>query len=124
MTYDQLWLGRRFRPLEFEVEPQAIQRYRAIFGGEGAGGGAPLGLMAVYARRSYLTEGEMPSGGVMATLRIEVDRPIPIDVPLRMQGVVVGQEERKGRKWVSIESEFGDSAGPVGRTLIVGIWPR
>jgi hypothetical protein len=122
MTFDQMWLGRKFAPLDFAIDSAMVAEYRHVFGGLGTR--APVGLISIFARRSYLTEGDMPSGGVMATLRIELEGPLPVGVTLQMQGEVTKHEERNGRKWVTVQSQIRDRKRVVGLTTIVGIWPR
>lgn len=122
MTYDQMWLGRVFRPHVFDLDEATVAAYGALFGpGPDA---PPSGLIAVHARKSYLTEGEMPSGGVMAGLTLTYHRPFTTRAGLTFQAEVVDRYERNDRPWVHVRSVLSDPDGPVATVLTIGVWPR
>lgn len=121
MTYDRMFLGRRFRPLEFSVGAQALESYEAITGQPTSP--TPVGLLAIYARGAYLTEGVMPSGGVMAGLEISTSAPMPLDTSLRAVATVSNRIERKGRGWVTIDIEFCAGSEEFAKVRVIGVWP-
>jgi hypothetical protein len=120
MTYERMALGRRFTPVEFTADAATLAAYRAI---AGRVSDAPVGLLAIQARRAYVGAGTMPSGGVMASLEVETLGPMPPDTLLRAAAVVTDRAERKGRGWVTIDVSF--TAGPVefARVRVLGVWP-
>lgn len=121
MTYDAMVPGRAFRPLSFEVSVGDLAAFGQVAGR--VPGPAPVGLLAIYARRAYLTEGAMPSGGVMATLQIDFMDPLPISRPLTAAAVVTERRERKGRGWVSIHVDFHDDDQRFATARVLGVWP-
>lgn len=122
MTYDRMSLGRRFTPVEFRVDSGTRASYGAIVGT--APSAVPVGLLALYARRAYLTEGVMPSGGVMAGLEITNLGAMPLDTLIAATAEVTDRKERKGKGWVTIDISFtaGD-CGEFARVRVIGVWP-
>ncbi|HEV7656733.1 MAG TPA: hypothetical protein VGP36_18620 [Mycobacteriales bacterium] len=120
MTYDRMALGRRFTPVGFTVDAATLAAYRSI---AGRVSDTPTGLLAIQARRAYLSEGTMPSGGVMASLEVETLGPLPPDTPLRASAVVTDRAERKGRGWVTIDVSFAAGAAEFARVRVLGVWP-
>lgn len=59
----------------------------------------------------------------MAGLALEWDHRVPPSVPLRFEGQVAQRYERKGRKWVIIESTLRSGDEVLGRAKVTGIWP-
>jgi hypothetical protein len=127
MTYDRMMLGRRFTPVEFRVGADTLAAYRGIVGRQASS--TPVGLLAIYARRAYLTEGTMPSGGVMAGLEIVNAGVLPLETRLTATAVVSRREIRKGRGWVTIDITFSadtdtdTDADEFARVRVVGVWP-
>jgi hypothetical protein len=120
MTYERMALGRRFTPVEFTVDAATLAAYRAI---AGRVSDTPVGLLAIHARRAYLSEGTMPSGGVMASLEVEALGPMPADTALRASAVVTDRTERKGRGWVTIDVSFTAGPAEFARVRVLGVWP-
>jgi hypothetical protein len=121
MTYDQMTLGRAFTPLEFSVDQHMLDGFAAITSMPLSP--APAGLLAIFARRAYLTDGEMPSGGVMASLEIGVTAPLRPGRPLVARAVVTERQERKGRGWVTIDVRFSDGSTEIATARVLGVWP-
>lgn len=121
MTYDQMTLGRAFTPLQFSVSQTMLDGFAAITGMPVSP--APAGLLAIVARRAYLTDGEMPSGGVMASLEIGVTAPLPLETPLLARAVVTERQERKGRGWVTIDVRFSHGDAEIATARVLGVWP-
>jgi hypothetical protein len=121
MTYDAMAPGRAFRPLDFVVTPADLEAFGRIAGR--TCGRAPAGLLAIYARRAYLTEGTMPSGGVMASLQVGFTDALPVGRPLTATAVVGERRERKGRGWVTIDVEFREGVRPFATAQVLGVWP-
>jgi acyl dehydratase len=120
MTYERMALGRRFTPVEFIADAATLAAYRVIAGRVSA---APVGLLAIQARRAYLSEGTMPSGGVMASLEVETLGPMPPDTRLRAAAVVTDRAERKGRGWVTIDVSVTAGPAEFARVRVLGVWP-
>jgi hypothetical protein len=120
MTYERMALGRRFTPVELTVDAATLGAYRAI---AGRVSDTPVGLLAIHARRAYLSEGTMPSGGVMASLEVEALGPMPPDTALRASAVVTDRTERKGRGWVTIDVSFAAGPTEFARVRVIGVWP-
>lgn len=121
MSYDRMVLGRRFTPFEFTVDQPLLDAFSAITGIPPSP--APVGLLAVFARRAYLTEGAMPSGGVMASLDVRCTAPLPVGRGLTATGVVTDRQERKGRGWVTIDVAFVDNGETFATARVLGVWP-
>jgi hypothetical protein len=121
MTYDAMALGRRFAPLEFQVDAEQLKRYGEVIDKEPSA--APTGLPAVYARLSYLTEGVMPSGGVMASLSIDYQAPLPLNITLVARAVVSDRTERRSGGWVTIDVEFSNGSQVFAEARVLGVWP-
>lgn len=121
MTYEAMSLGRRFTPVAFEVNDDLLASYAKISGQPPSK--VPIGVLAIYARRAYLTEGTMPSGGVMATLELAYAAPIPLRTPLQATATVVERQERKGRGWVTLDISFTASGQAFATGRIIGVWP-
>jgi hypothetical protein len=121
MTYDRMSLGRRFAPHEFTVDQHLLDTYAGVIGMPASP--APIGLLAVFARRAYLTEGVMPSGGVMASLEVHCTAPLPVGRRLTAAAEVTDRQERRGRGWVTIDITFADAGQPFAGARVLGVWP-
>jgi hypothetical protein len=121
LTYDTMTLGRKFTPCTFLVDDDLLDAYARIVGQRPSDG--PVGLLAVFARRAYLTEGVMPSGGVMASLTISCLSALPTHTPLVATAVVTDRQERKGRGWVTIDVTFSEGTRAFASARVLGVWP-
>jgi hypothetical protein len=121
MNYEAMALGRRFAPLEFRVDTKQLRAYGAVIGKEPSN--APTGLLAMYARLAYLTEGVMPSGGVMASLGIDYHAPLPLETAMVARAVVTDRKERRSGGWVTIDVEFASDSEVIATARVLGVWP-
>ena len=67
----------------------------------------------------------MPPGGILAGQDMVFSRPVPVGDTVRVQAAVTRRWERKGRRFVTIESTARSSAGQVcGIVRVTAIWPK
>ncbi|MFH1058392.1 MAG: MaoC family dehydratase [Pseudomonadota bacterium] len=133
LTFAELKLGRRFRPLPFAITPELVARYLAVVGDhhplyqQPAGQAiAPPGLAAVYARLSYLQDHTMPSGGVLAQQEFENQGLAKVGDVLEVQASVFEHYvDDRGHLRVSFLIQARNQADqPVCRVRLFAIWPK
>jgi hypothetical protein len=121
VTYQDMTVGRVFSPHKFVVTQEMISAYRRIFSPPSD---SPLtGILFVHARKSYVSDGNVPSGGVMAELRMVFHRPFEYGTPMQFQAVVVDRNEKRGKGWVLFESKLTSESEHVATVNILGVWP-
>jgi hypothetical protein len=126
LLYEDLEVGRTFRPLEFDVTRELVDEYVGIVGDDNPlyENFAPPGLWGVWGRRAYLQDHEMPGGGVLAGEELVFVRPLEVGSSLTVVGEVTDLYERKGRPVVLLEMTARDEDGEVaGIVRITAIWP-
>lgn len=131
LLYADLQQGRVFRPLEYRVSSELVAEFMDTVGDRNplyAGDTqlAPPGLVAIYARASYLQDHGMPSGGILAKQEFEFHDAARIGDTLTVRAEVVERYlDTKGRKRVNFliraETEHGR---PVSTTRLYAIWPK
>jgi acyl dehydratase len=129
LVFEDLPVGRTFRPLEYPVTPDLVQEFMETVGDRHPlydRGFAPPGLAAIYARLSYLQDHTMPSGGVLAKQEFEFQNPAKIGDTLKIRARVSESllDERE-RKRVTFLIEAQDEKGkPVSTIRLYAIWPK
>ena len=133
LVFTDLPVGREFRPLEYPVTEELVREYvetvgdrNPLYAGDPGQAMAPPGLVAIYARASYLQDHAMPSGGVLAKQEFEFHGPARIGDTLTVKaGVAESYLDKKDRKRVTflIRAENQDG-GPVSTTRLYAIWPK
>jgi 3-hydroxybutyryl-CoA dehydratase len=139
LTYDELKPDREFEPYQMVVDDTAVSKFLATIEDENpiyrnASAAkewgynralAPHSLAAVYARASYLKNYTMPGGGILVKQDFHFFRPIQIGDHLVCKAKVVERFEKKGRKYVVIEtSTSNQNRELVSRVKIEAIWPK
>lgn len=135
LIFDDLTLGREFRPLEFSVNEDRVAQYMEVVGdrhhlyrdSNRAGGAvAPPGLAAVFARLSYLQDHSMPSGGVLAKQEFEFQSPVKVgDVLTVLAHVFERYLDDKGRRRVNFKIRaFNGDREQVCLIRLYAIWPK
>lgn len=129
LVFADLPVGRTFRPLEYPVTPELVQDFMETVGDRHPlydEGLAPPGLVAIYARLSYLQEHTMPSGGVLAKQVIEFQNPIKIGDILKVQAKVIeSYQDEKTRKRVTFLIGAKDQKEMQVSTIrLYAIWPK
>jgi hypothetical protein len=126
LLYEDLEVGRTFRPLRFTVTRELVDEYVAIVGDDNSlyERFAPPGLWGVWGRQAYLQDHEMPGGGVLAGEELVFVRPLEVGRSLEVTAAVTDLYERKGRPNVLLEMTARDEDGGVaGVVRITAIWP-
>lgn len=136
LLYDELEVGREFRPLVVNADAELVQRYLSTLsvdnelyrtaGGENTAHApvVPPGLWGVWGRAAYLVENAMPPGGVLAGEDLEYHAPLAIGQQVTIQARVTDRYVRKERPNVVFESVITDAAGTrCGAVRIIAIWP-
>lgn len=139
LTYDELEVGRSFRPLVFEITPAMVRRYVEVVGDgnrlytdrEYARSRglrdcvAPPGLWGVWGRQAYLQDHSMPPGGVLAGEDLVFVKPAYVGDTLTVQARVTDRFMRREQPRVVIEITAAGSDGDVcGIVRITAVWPR
>jgi acyl dehydratase len=139
LNYDELEIGRSFRPLEFEITPELVRRYVEIVGDanslytdpeQARSRGlracvAPPGLWGVWGRQAYLQDHAMPAGGVLAGEELVFVKPAYVGDTLTVQAEVADRFMRKDQPRVIIEITARGADGDVcGIVRITAVWPR
>ena len=139
LVYDDLVEGTRFPELRYELTPDLVAAFVTATGDDHPaytdddaarelgldGPVAPPGLAGIWGRQAYLQGRRMPPGGMLAGQDMVFSRPVPVGDTLRVQAAVTRRWERKGRRFVTIESTARTSAGQVcGIVRVTAIWPK
>ena len=139
LLYDDLVPGRRFPEFRYELTPDLVEAFVAATGDDNPvytdGGAArevgldrpaaPPGLAGIWGRQAYLQGHRMPPGGILAGQDMLFSRPGAGGDALRIQAEVTRRWERKGRRFVTIESTARDAAGQECATVrVTAIWPK
>jgi 3-hydroxybutyryl-CoA dehydratase len=144
LLFDEIGLGMEFPPVEFEITPELVEKYcsamqdnNPIFvdsdatRDRGFGGSiAPPTIVCIYAIPSALLSGFNPKvipppGNIHFRQEYEFLTPARVGDRIQVKSVVVNKEIQKGRRFVTIESEYINQTGEkiaVGR--ITPIWSR
>lgn len=138
LRYQELEVGRQFRPLVIRADAELVSRYTDTLGIENplytepevaaaAGLSAPVvppGLWGIWGRAAYLVENSMPGGGVLAGEDLEYLAPLTVGQDVTVQARVVDRYIRKERPNVVFESSVADASGKrCGVIRIIAIWP-
>ena len=132
-SYDSLTVGDSFpdRPARYTVTREVVDGFRRLTAGSRADAAAPAGadastvppmLAAVYIRDAQ-TALKGPPGGIHAKQRFTFLHPVAVGDELDTVLTVKDKYERKGRRYVVLETRTRDRAGTevtVGE--IVAIW--
>ena len=139
LVYDDLDVGRRFPELCYEITSELVAAFVAATGddhpaySDGAAAGAlgldspvaPPALAGIWGRQAYLQGRRMPPGGILAGQDMVFRHPVAVGERLRVQAEVTRRWERKGRRFVTIESTARTSSGQVcGIVRVTAIWPK
>ena len=131
LVYADLQEGRAFRPLEYPITKELVADFVETVGDgnplyAGDAQLAPPGLVAIYARASYLQDHTMPSGGVLAKQEFEFHNPARIGDTLTVNAAVMesylDQKERKRVNFI-IRAETQDGK-QISTTRLHAIWPK
>ncbi len=127
LIFDDISIGMEFPPVEFVVTKELVEKYSRAMGDtnplyadekvaalEGFDGSiAPATIVCIYAIPSALLSGYDPKvipppGNIHYRQEYEFFQAArPGDV-IRIRSVVINKEVRKGRKFVTIESEYSN----------------
>ena len=144
LLFDEMKVGMKFPPVEFEVTEYLIEKYCAAIGennpifhdleaaeAKGFNGRiAPSTIVCIYAVPSALLSGFKPKvipppGNIHYRQEYEFLSSAGIGDRIRIKSVVIEKEIRKGRKYITIESQYINQEGikiAVGR--ITPIWSK
>jgi len=144
LLFDEMNEGMEFPPVEFEVTKELVEKYCEAMGDENliyhdadaarnqgfSGAIAPPTIVCIYAIPSALLSGFKPKtipppGNIHYRQEYEFLGPASVGDTINVKSVVSNKEIRKGRKYVTIESEYVNQNGEkiaVGR--ITPIWSR
>ena len=136
LVYDELEVGREFRPLVVTADAELVQRYLSTLSVDNAlyrtargedmadAPCVPPGLWGVWGRAAYLVDNTMPPGGVLAGEDLEYDAPLAVGQQVTIRARVADRYVRKERPNVVFESVITDAAGTrCGAVRILAIWP-
>lgn len=138
LLYEDLSVGRRFRPLRFVADEEVVARYVAIVGDENPlyqdpaaardaglpGAIVPPGLWGVWGRQAYLQDHTMPGGGVLAAEELIYVAPVAVGEELTVQAEVTEIFTRKERPNVVFEMTARTTGNEIrGIVRITAIWP-
>ena len=138
LLFEDLTVGREFRPLRFELSQELVKTYMEAVGdrnplywdssrSEGNGGlFAPPGLSAIFGRLSYLQDYSMPSGGLLAQQEFEYTAPMRIGDTLTVRAQVMDcYWDEKKRRRVNFKIEAQNQNGQsVCLIRLYAIWPK
>ena len=139
LSYDELEVGRSFRPLAFEITPEMVRRYVEIVGDANRlytdleyarshglhACVAPPGLWGVWGRQAYLQDHAMPAGGVLAGEELVFVKPAYVGDTLTVQAQVTDRFMRKDQPRAVLEITATGADGDVcGIVRITAVWPR
>lgn len=140
LIYDDLVLGRRFPEFRYEITPALVQAFVAATGDDNPiytdadaaralgldSPVAPPGLAGIWGRQAYLQGYRMPPGGILAGQDMVFSQPVPVGDTLHIQAEVTRRWERKGRRFVTIEStaRAARSEETCGIVRVTAIWPK
>jgi acyl dehydratase len=131
LLYADLQEGRAFRALVYPITKELVADFMDTVGDgnplyAGDAQLAPPGLVAIYARASYLQDHAMPSGGILAKQEFEFHNAARIGDTLTVRAAVVERYvDKKERKRVDflIRAETQDGQ-QVSTTRLYAIWPK
>ncbi len=139
LLYADLQVGRTFPPMDFAITAEIVDGYVEAVGDRTAafhdreaaaelgvdGVLAPLGLWGVWGRQAYLQNHRMPDGGILAAQDMVYHAPVRVGDVLRVQATVAEKFERRGRNYVTIESQARNADDELcGIVRVTAIWPR
>jgi len=144
LVFDEIGVGMEFPPVEFEITKGLVEKYctamrddNPVFDDAGAvreegfgGAIAPPTIVCIYAIPSALLSGFKPKvipppGNIHYRQEYEFLSSARVGDRIHIKSVVVNKEIRKGRRYVTIESEYINQDGAkiaVGR--ITPVWSR
>lgn len=136
LVFNDLTVGRLFRPLEYRVTPELVQEFMEVVGDShplyGTGNNAdsthiaPPGLAAIYARLSYLQDHAMPAGGVLAKQEFSFLGKIKVgDMLIVSAEVIECYEDEKRRKRVTFLIKAKNQKNElISEIHLYAIWPK
>jgi 3-hydroxybutyryl-CoA dehydratase len=144
LLFDEISVGMEFPSVEFEITTELVEKYctavgenNPIFFDAGAarekgfnGRVAPSAIVCIYAIPSALLSGFRPKvipppGNIHYRQEYEFLNPAGLGDRISVKSVVVSKEVRRGRKYITIESQYINQEGSkiaVGR--ITPIWAK
>lgn len=126
LAFDELRLGRRFRPFTLTVTADMVEGYVDVVG-EGNDlyeRYVPPGFAGVLGRSSYLQEHRMPPGGFLLRQSIEWVRPAVLDQAIVAEAEVVDREQEGDRRVVTIRTIARQDGEEVARVTQRAAWPQ
>ena len=144
LLFDEIDVGMEFPPVKFEVTKELVKKYCEAVGDENliyhdadaarkqgfSGVIAPPTIVCIYAIPSALLSGFKPKvipppGNIHYRQEYEFQNAAKVGDRIQVKSVVIEKEIRKGRKFVTIESQYVNQDGvkiAVGR--ITPIWSK
>ncbi len=144
LIFDNISVGMEFPPVEFELTEELIEKYCRAMGDDNpvytdekvartegySGPIAPATIVCIYAIPTALLSGYKPKvipppGNIHFRQEYEFLNTASTGDTIHVKSVVVNKETRKGRNYVTIESEYLNQDGKkiaVGR--ITPIWAK
>lgn len=128
MTFDRLVPGTEMGRVSFDVTPEVIARWQAIYPELPVpeDGTAPPGLAAVIAITAYAAAvPRRPPGNVHGGQWFRWRRPARVGERLATTVRVAAKETKGERRWVTFETLTADAGGrPVLEGRMVSLWAR
>ena len=131
LVYADLQKGRAFTPLQYPITKELVAEFMDTVGDRnplytGDSQLAPPGLVAIYARASYLQDHAMPSGGILAKQEFEFHNPARIGDALTVTAEVTDSRlDEKQRKRVTFLIRAHTQDGKrISTTRLHAIWPK
>jgi acyl dehydratase len=144
LIFDNIRVGMEFPPVEFELTEELIEKYCRAMGDDSpvytdekvartegySGRIAPATIVCIYAIPTAILSGYKPRvipppGNIHYRQEYEFVQAAKAGDKIRVKSVVVNKETRKGRNYVTIESEYLNQNGKkiaIGR--ITPIWAK
>lgn len=114
LTWEDLTVGDRLRPFEFEVAEDTVVALRSAIADEGGRADlAPAGLLTFPMLNAIDATWSQRPGTVHARQRFALHAPIPVGTHLRVEGQLTRMELRRGRRYLLIGIEVHDGEGAV-----------
>jgi len=130
LIFSDCKVGKKFRPLVFEVTPTYVEEFQRVVGDYSPlyeeEKIAPPGIAAIYARLSYLQDHVMPPGGVLAKQEFIFKKEIEIGDTLTVRAEVSeSYEDEKKRKRVNFAIVAENQKNEIiANVNLYAIWPK
>ena len=113
-------VGQQLGPYEYKVEPHVVESFRAAVGDYEDLSCAPPALLTV----PFLQLVGSGPGVIHAAQEFEFLAPLRVGAVLTLAGKVAAEEERRGRRYFTVEAVAVDDTGvEVARSRTVGLLP-